>query len=68
MPQELQDAIRALSEENSKKRKLEEDEENEDVESKKANNEDKEEEPTEYIVFPLRLHEKKKENATVYSN
>jgi hypothetical protein len=68
MPQELQDAIRALSEENSKKRKLEEDEETEDVELKKANTEDKEEEeePTEYIFFPLHLHEEK--NAKFYSN
>lgn len=63
MPQELQDAIRALSEENSKKRKLEEDEETEDVELKKANTEDREDEPTEYIVFPLHLHEEKTPNS-----
>jgi hypothetical protein len=63
MPQELQDAIRALSEENSKKRKLEEDEEMEVEESKKANTE--EEEPTEYIAFPLYIYAN---IITLYSN
>ncbi|KAI8579080.1 hypothetical protein K450DRAFT_243780 [Umbelopsis ramanniana AG] len=64
MPQELQDAIRALNEENSKKRKLEEDEENEDTESKKANTE--EEEPTEFteddVLWQLQAMQEEQED------